>query len=313
MDTLTTKPKSKRTKKVIMPPSVMVSQPNLRELLLKKLTSYRNKTQKRIEPEIHNHSFDQCETQSEPVNPIAGDKPYGVLKNGTKPTFKVWNKTQRLYPGLNQGLNQSSNPSYGSNRYSSYSASNQGSTLVSNAFDSNPSIDPMDSFSDPLPVNTQPMEPVKETSTIVPEPKVYESNLGVSNTGGSNTGVSSTVDSKESETKASDMKVFENKGESKAESKGEKIKVGRNKKTRTVHILIPCSQTRKAKSELQESLRKTNLNTLKNYLKQRRLVKVGSTAPTNLLRQMYENAKAYGDVVNENKEALLHNYEKESS
>jgi hypothetical protein len=91
----------------------------------------------------------------------------------------------------------------------------------------------------------------------------------------------------------------------------EKIKVGRNKKSRTVQILIPCSQTRKARSELQDSLRKTNLSTLKNYLKQRRLVKVGSTAPTNLLRQIYENAKAYGDVINENKDALLHNYEKE--
>ena len=101
------------------------------------------------------------------------------------------------------------------------------------------------------------------------------------------------------------------KPEVKTEVKTEKIKVGKNKKTRTVQVWIPCSHTRKQRSELQDSLRKTNLNTLKNYLKQRHLVKVGSSAPTNLLRQIYENAKAYGDVINENKQNLLHNYEKE--
>ena len=90
------------------------------------------------------------------------------------------------------------------------------------------------------------------------------------------------------------------------------IKVGKNKRNRTVQILIPCNQTRKYRTEAHDTLRKTSLSTVKNYLKSRKLIKVGSTAPTNLIRQIYENAKSYGDVVNENKQNLLYNFEKDS-
>ena len=86
----------------------------------------------------------------------------------------------------------------------------------------------------------------------------------------------------------------------------------KSKKNKTVQIWIACNKTRKQRSEDQENIRKTNLNTVKNYLKHNRLIKVGTTAPTNLLRQIYENAKSYGDVMNENKQNLLHNYEKDS-
>ena len=87
------------------------------------------------------------------------------------------------------------------------------------------------------------------------------------------------------------------------------IKVGKSKKNKTVQILIPCHQTRKNRTEQYDTYRKTSLSTVKNYLKNRKLIKVGSTAPTNLIRQIYENAKAYGDVVNENKQNLLYNFE----
>jgi hypothetical protein len=256
MDTLSAKVKSKRTKKVIMPPSVMVNQPNLRQILLDKLMKHR-KTQKRVEPVIHNNNFDeQCAPTLEikPVevvvpltNPsITNDKPYGVLKNGTKPTFKVWNKTQKIRESSESFPDISSEPI------------------------------------EILPVKIIPNESIEMNHETNHESKSEPIEVGP-------------VDTKPME-----------------EAK-EKIKVGKNKKARTVQILIPCNHTRKVKSELQESFRKTNLTTLKNYLKQRRLIKVGTTAPTNLLRQIYENAKAYGDVVNENKQNLLYNYDNEES
>ena len=277
MDTNTKTAKSRKTKKVIMPPSVMVNQPNLRQILLEKLMNHR-KTQKRTEPVIHNNTFDdQCEPSledfmgpsvtstmgsvtavpvqvystgpdyCEPVQPsgqnsnntsYGNDKPYGVLKNGTKPTFKVWNKTQKNV--------------------------------------SNDSILPQNMPFQPV----QPVQPIVQSVQAIQHSPVQILTEPF---------VEPVVEP-----------VIK-----------EKVKVGKNKKTRTVHVWIPCNQTRKARSELQDSLKKTNLSTLKNYLKQRRLMKVGSTAPTNLLRQIYENAKAYGDVVNENKESLLHNYEKD--
>ena len=275
MDSLGLKNK-KRTKKVIMPPSVMVNQPNLRQILLDKLMKHR-KTQKRVEPVIYNNNFDQQCEPANTVNPsiipvavessgsdITPDKPYGVLKNGTKPTFKVWNKTQKIH-----------------------TPSHQVSEPSVQVIPVNVPVVPV------VPPNVSDMDPPIELAT---EP--FDSFLPVSNKG--------------IEQVTSNEQVFEKApiAEPAAEPLS-KIKVGKNKKTRTVQVLIPCSQTRKIRSELQDSLRKTNLSTLKNYLKQRRLVKVGSTAPTNLLRQIYENAKAYGDVINENKHALLHNYEKD--
>jgi len=275
MDSLGLKTK-KRTKKVIMPPSVMVNQPNLRQILLDKLMKHR-KTQKRVEPMIYNNNFDQqCEPMNpvnlamnpamnpsvNPINPvpidsppdITPDKPYGVLKNGTKPTFKVWNKTQKIHT------------------HSEPSVQVIPVTAVCSpvTYPQNSQQTSVNEMEPPIELATEPFDSFLPPD--VPKEQVFEKEP-----------VPESV----------------------------KIKVGKNKKTRTVKVLIPCSQTRKIRSELQDSLRKTNLSTLKNYLKQRRLVKVGSTAPTNLLRQIYENAKAYGDVINENKDALLHNYEKD--
>ncbi len=318
MDTLSMKPK-KRTKKVIMPPSVMVNQPNLRQILLDKLMKHR-KTQKRVEPVIHNNQFDQCDPSMDPSDPmrpvpvampvavpvatpttvymtdpsmdscVSQDKPYGVLKNGTKPTFKTWNKTQKIREPLNGMDSQAMYPPVSQNTYPpitqpAYQSSYQPVTQSMSKNASQPS------YESSVHISTEPF----------PESESIESS--------SNTNTLSS--SSEIKSVTSPESNSETKSESSPESKPEKIKVGKNKKTRTVHVLIPCSQTRKMRSELQDSLRKTSLSTLKNYLKQRRLVKVGSSAPTNLLRQIYENAKAYGDVVNENKQNLLHNYEKD--
>jgi len=247
--------KQKKSKKVIVPPSVMVNQPNLRQILLNKLLKHR-KTQKRNDPQILNNTFDsQCSMDltspsvsipatvptvlacapatvlaCEPATVLVSisdsvsqsrDKPYGVLKNGIKPTYKQWNLSQK-------NLDQN---------------------------EVNPEIVP-------IPVSIQKDPEPKET--IQPE-KEYK----------------------------------------------KPVIVGKNKKNKTVHVLIPCHKTRKLRSEQGELYKKTNLTTVKNYLKQHKLMKVGSTAPTNLIREIYENAKSFGDVVNTNKHNLLHNFEKE--
>jgi hypothetical protein len=258
--------KQKKTKKAIIPPSVMINQPNLRQILLDKLMKHR-KTQKKKEPDILNNNFDdQCmfpegkepdprhfevKPPSVPSVPtstssVATDKPYGVLKNGMKPTYKTWNKTQK--------------------------------NVVNHAPISQPTIEiipfevPVFETPSEVQVKTEmvpvAIEPVETFS--VPEPIANPEPCKVP------------------------------------------VKVGKSKKNKTVQILIPCHQTRKNRSDEHETLRKTSLSTVKNYLKTRKLIKVGSTAPTNLIRQIYENAKSYGDVINENKHNLLYNFEKDT-
>ncbi len=264
--------KHKKTKKVIVPPSVMINQPNLRQILLDKLLKHR-KTQKRNEssPSILNNDFDTQSQSNSMTNtssfseqsslnndipmstgiPLSGsimnDKPYGVLKNGLKPTYKTWNKSQK-----------------------------------------NTEICPIEPM--PMPVSAPVSAPAPPPA---PAPIQIEQVVHVF----------PEVESCPIEPETKPREPRENKKE---------IKVGKSKKTRTVNILIPCHKTRKLRSETRESYKKTNLTTVKNYLKHHRLIKVGSTAPTNLIREIYENARSYGDIVNENKQNLLYNYEKDS-
>jgi hypothetical protein len=268
--------KHKKTKKVIVPPSVMINQPNLRQILLDKLMKHR-KTQKKNDPMILNNDFDsQCSLPGVgsipvvktsfapsfeptpvtsvpvtiPVTSILQDKPYGILKNGIKPTYKKWNLSQK-----NIEMDVQSIP--------------------------DPFVDQC--LREPTLREPTVKEPVKEPT--VKEPSTTEP---------CQTPIAIPVEivSTEKEYK-------------------QPVVVGKSKKTKTVRVLIPCHKTRKLRSELHENCKKTNLTTVKNYLKQHKLIKVGSSAPTNLIREIYENAKSFGVVVNENKQNLLYNFEKE--
>jgi hypothetical protein len=84
--------------------------------------------------------------------------------------------------------------------------------------------------------------------------------------------------------------------------------IGKNKKNNDVSILIKNNKSRKNIESNKLSLKKTNLNTLKNFLKKQNLIKFGSTAPNHLLREMYETTKLCGEIVNENPQTLIHNY-----
>jgi hypothetical protein len=271
--------KQRKTKKAIIPPSVMINQPNLRQILLDKLMKHR-KTQKKKDPDILSNNFDeQCmfpdgkdpephhfepaPTVLEPAEVISSvptsivtslgtDKPYGVLKNGIKPTFKTWNKTQKHVHGSN--LVHTITPT------------------------------PISSFK----INTD--TPIQIIPVEIKEPLSQECDIPVIPC--EDNPVVNPVD-----------KLIETKVP---------IKIGKSKKNKTVQILIPCNQTRKNRTEEHDTFRKTSLSTVKNYLKSRKLIKVGTTAPTNLIRQIYENAKSYGDVVNENKHNLLYNFDKDA-
>jgi hypothetical protein len=89
------------------------------------------------------------------------------------------------------------------------------------------------------------------------------------------------------------------------------FQLGRNKKARTVSILIKNNSTRKKVENERLNYKKTNLSTIKNYLKKQQLIKFGSTAPNQLLRDMYENSKLCCEIINENPQVIVHNFKEE--
>lgn len=241
---------NRKSKKKV--PILSINEPNLRQALLNKLIQRRKTQKKSVVLPVNEGTFDDvdkpqsvsdslCESVPvlKPVQPIEivnivnPDKPYGVLKNGTKPTFKEWSLNNR------------------------------------------------DS-------NTIACEPVRQPIEILTEEnvKVFDS-------------VSNGLDSV---TVCEPVPVPITK----------KIRVGKNKRTKSVDVLIENLHTRKLNKDKFQLLKKTNISTIKNYLKNRQLIKVGSNAPNTLMRYMYENIKECGDVINDNKSNLLHNFTKDT-
>uniref|UniRef100_A0A6C0D1N8 Uncharacterized protein n=1 Tax=viral metagenome TaxID=1070528 RepID=A0A6C0D1N8_9ZZZZ len=88
------------------------------------------------------------------------------------------------------------------------------------------------------------------------------------------------------------------------------FKLGKNPNTRTISILIKNNKSRKKVEDKKTEHKKTAVSTIKNYLKKKNLIKYGSTAPTKLLREMYETSELCGGISNENKDVLIHNFDK---
>lgn len=88
------------------------------------------------------------------------------------------------------------------------------------------------------------------------------------------------------------------------------FKLGKNDKTKTISVLIKNNKTRKKVEDEKTEHKKKNMSTIKNYLKEKNLIKFGSTAPSKLLREMFETSELCGGISNENKDVLIHNFDK---
>jgi hypothetical protein len=262
------KKKQKSQKTNIPLNEVKLNSNNIRELLLEKLKQHKKnkKTLKnpvvqlntmdeqnnimREMPELSNNleneisQLEETPLQNEvlPLKEeytIRPDKPYGVLKNGIKPTYKNWASHENGFQPIN-------NKEQFKQEINNYEVIKQ------------------------EPINQEPVkqeqfkqEPVKQ------EPLIQELEV---------------------------KKVFQ---------------LGRNKKNKTVSVLLKNNSTRK-KIELDRvNFKKANISTVKNFLKKQNLIKFGTTAPNNLLREIYESTKLCGEITNENTKSLIHNFKED--
>jgi len=75
-----------------------------------------------------------------------------------------------------------------------------------------------------------------------------------------------------------------------------------------VSVLIKNAKTRKLVQHELALLRQKGIPEIKTFLRKKNLLKVGSDAPNDVLRQIYEQSVLSGDVENKAKDVLIHNY-----
>lgn len=87
------------------------------------------------------------------------------------------------------------------------------------------------------------------------------------------------------------------------------FKIGKSNTERKISVLVSNKTIRHQSSNKSITLKKTPLNDVRRYLVKRGFVKIGTTAPPDVLRKMYESASMVcGDITNHNPETLMYNY-----
>ena len=91
-------------------------------------------------------------------------------------------------------------------------------------------------------------------------------------------------------------------------TKTTKYKLGKTKGSNKVSVLIKNNQTRRKVQHEIGLLKQKTIMEVKNHLREKNLLKIGSFAPSDVLRQMYEQSILAGDVENKSKDTLIHNF-----
>lgn len=87
-----------------------------------------------------------------------------------------------------------------------------------------------------------------------------------------------------------------------------KFKVGKNKTMKRVGIFLKSNNLRRSVEDSKTKWKKTNLKTVKSYLKKNNLIRYGTTAPNELIRELYETTQMCGGVKNKNGKVLVDNF-----
>tara|TARA_B110000305_G_C19464853_1_gene657109 strand:+ start:5124 stop:6026 length:903 start_codon:yes stop_codon:yes gene_type:complete len=169
------------------------------------------------------------------------DVPWGILKNGNKPTYRNWIRNNTL---KNKQINENIN-------------NNNNSNIINNNEINN------------------------ETNNYISENKIEEINV-------------------------KNIKPTPHKIKKKTIKR--KYTCGKSKTKKQIGIIIKGIESRNKILKEHRDLKKETIQNIKNFLYKKSFIKIGSTAPDKVLRDMYESIVLTGNVNNKNSHILIHNY-----
>lgn len=222
-------------------------------------------------------------TNNDPFKLNVSSPKFGCLKGGSLPTYRSWvNNTQKNYPSIsNQNPNTNTIVQNNiSNETFSNIQPNQSTSLQKSLFDIDTEKDKLDSTK----VSSNPT-------------------LNIQN-------FSSDISNKIDKLKENSNNLIE---KPKRKLKKKIIKrnytIGRSKVRPKISVLVSNKTIRNRISTKKTLLQQTPIEDIKKFLIKRGFIKVGSIAPNDVLRKMYETVSLIcGDAYNHNPDNLVYNY-----
>jgi len=223
------------------------------------------------------------------------DPPYGCLKGGSKPTYRSWNTTQKNRevnnPNLSLVINQPTNNN------------NSEREKRLNMLKEKIKMKQQEKVNDNIVMNKNLIQ------INTPTPKEISLPIAQQNDNNFEPFVDPVKEEliqkyKEEDEIGSSRRLIK-------KTIRRKYTLGKSKIHKKVGILIKDRNTRKNVLNAQKDLRKKPINDVKLYLRDHALLKVGSNAPNDVIRKIYESAMLAGEITNSNQDTLLHNFLKD--
>jgi len=204
------------------------------------------------------------------------DVPYGVLKGGVKPSYREWSKTQRS----NVVTNPNASLIISDNKLATERTARENRlTMLKEKLKQKELVNQVT-----IDVNMEAKQPALDKHQTMEVTQPVDAD------------VHGTVVATKHITKKTTKK---------------KYTLGRSIAKRKVSVLIKDRGTRKKILMAQKELKRRNINDIKEYLRDHNLVKVGSNAPNDVLRKIYESAMLSGEITNSNSDTLMSNFMKQ--